>query len=624
MRRLAVIGFALVATVAWWVTASAGADDSHTYKIDMYNAFGIVNGSDVRIGGVNSGSVTGLDINSKKQAVATVSLTGPLSVLGKDSRCASQPQSLIAEYFIDCTPKGPPLPDGGTIPANQVRMTVQNDLVANSLRTSFRDRLAMIIDEFGTGLAGNAQSLNEAIRLGSPALFNLRKVLDILANQAATIRDLNVNSDRIITQLANNRANLIRFIQTAGRTSAISASRRADLSVDFNRLDNFLHQLGPTLAQLGATSRESTPLLRDLRAAAPGLNTLATNLPAFNRASAASLGALARASVPGRKAVVQGRDEVQALKRAGQNAQPVADTLAKFLADIAAPSRATNIDARAADTCPKGTKKPKTKPCYSTGRKAPTGYSGMESLLNYVYYQATSLNQFDQIGHLLHFSLYDVQTGPCGNFSSGHDATTGKPGVGSTSGGLTTNITKTAPCVSWLGPNQPGINQNLHLPPWSKSVCPNGTTPAAALKYCNPGGPKQKGSGTATVPATAKVSGASASRGGGPGSGGATGQVTPGGQGPVPGLPPGVAPQGQDALHRLEQILGLPQGGGLGNALGHGGVGGTGVGGANNGLGGVLGGQPKSGNKHRRSSGAASQGTAGATQSLLNYLLGNG
>jgi hypothetical protein len=120
------------------------------------------------------------------------------------------------------------------------------------------------------------------------------------------------------------------------------------------------------------------------------------------------------------------------------------------------------------------------------------------------------------------------------------------------------------------------------------------------------------------------VSGASASRGGGPGSGGATGQVTPGGQGPVPGLPPGVAPQGQDALHRLEQILGLPQGGGLGNALGHGGVGGTGVGGANNGLGGVLGGQPKSGNKHRRSSGAASQGTAGATQSLLNYLLGNG
>ena len=117
MRRLALIGVALIAGVTWWVTAAAGAIDSHTYKIDMFYAFGIVYGSDLRIGGVNSGSVTGLDINGQKRAVATVSLSGPLSVLGKDTRCASQPQSLIAEYFISCNPKGPPLPNGGTIPA---------------------------------------------------------------------------------------------------------------------------------------------------------------------------------------------------------------------------------------------------------------------------------------------------------------------------------------------------------------------------------------------------------------------------------------------------------------------------------------------------------------------------
>src|SRR5205823_140493 len=128
MRRIALIALVLVASVAWWVTASAGADDSHNYKIELYNAFGLVNGSDVRVGGVNAGTVTSLDVNAKKRAVANITLSGPLSVLGKDSRCASQPQSLIAEYFIDCTPKGPPLADGGTIPANRVRMTVQADL----------------------------------------------------------------------------------------------------------------------------------------------------------------------------------------------------------------------------------------------------------------------------------------------------------------------------------------------------------------------------------------------------------------------------------------------------------------------------------------------------------------
>lgn len=633
MRRLALIALTLVAAAAWWVTSTAGADDTHTYKIEMYNAFGIVDGSDVRVGGVNAGAVSGLDVNAKKQALVTVELTGPLAVLGKDTHCASEPQSLIAEYFIDCQPEGPPLSDGGTIPASHVRLTVQNDLVANSLRLSYRDRLSLIINEFGTALAGNAHSLNQAVRLGSPALFNLRKVLDILARQAATIRDLNVNSDRIIGQLTDNRANVIRFIQTAGRTAAISASRRNDLSIDFNRLDDFLHELGPTVTQLGATARQSTPLLRDLHAAAPGLNTLAETLPAFNRASARSLAALGRAAVPGRKAVRQGLDEVQALKRAGQNAKPVALTLSKFLNDIAAPSRATNVDARAANTCAAGTKHPKTKPCYSTGRKAPTGWTGMESLLNYVYWQAASLNQFDQIGHLLHFSLYDVSTGPCGDFSSGHNTTTGKPEIAAKGGGFTTDATKTASCVSWLGPNQPGINENLHLPPYDKSVCPNGTIPDAALQYCDPNS-KQKQSAADVLKAAAKAGAAAGTRNG---PGGATGQVTPsgggggssgGGTGPVPGLPPGLLPENQDALHRLEHILGLPSGSGLGGALG----GGHGV----KGLGGVLGGSGVAGQGKSKGKGKAGKAAravraqaqaragAGATQNLLDFLLGDG
>ena len=48
----------------------------------MYNAFGIVEGSDVRIAGVNAGTVTGLDINAAKRAVVTVELSGELGELG--------------------------------------------------------------------------------------------------------------------------------------------------------------------------------------------------------------------------------------------------------------------------------------------------------------------------------------------------------------------------------------------------------------------------------------------------------------------------------------------------------------------------------------------------------------
>src|SRR4029078_9211348 len=140
-----------------------------TYHVEMYNAFGIVNGSNVRIAGVDTGTVTGLGITPQKRADGTIETSGPLGTLGKNTRCASTPQSLIAEYFITCNPKGPPLPEGGTIPPIHVSETVHPDLVQNTLREPFKDRLSILINEFGTALAGNPKELNQAISLGSPA-----------------------------------------------------------------------------------------------------------------------------------------------------------------------------------------------------------------------------------------------------------------------------------------------------------------------------------------------------------------------------------------------------------------------------------------------------------------------
>jgi ABC-type transporter Mla subunit MlaD len=562
----------MLAAVAWGLTSLAGADDTHTYEIQMYNAFGVVHGSDVRVGGVKAGTVTDLNIDQEKRAVLTVELSGPLAVLGKDSTCVSQPQSLIAEYFIDCSPKGPALEDGGEIPASHVQQTVQLDQVADSFRQSYRDRFSAIINEFGTALAGNSHDLNQAIRLGSPSLLELRKVLRILARQNKTLRDLNVNSDRIFSELAANRQNVVRFIQEARDTASASAARRDDLSADFDRLDNFLHELGPTSAQLAQTARASTPLLADLHAAAPGLNRLAVNLPAFNQASKTSLVTLGRAAVPGKKALRQGKDDIQALSAAAQNSRPVADTLAKFLLDLDTPKRAIDQDPRAAKSCNN-----KTRPCYSTGRKGPTGYTGLEGLLNYVYYQTGAINSFDAVGHLLHFTLYDVQTGPCGNFATGHDPATGEPGVPNKSGtGTTTDITKTAPCVSWLGKNQPGISENLHLPPYDKSVCPDGVLPPtpAALAVCDPNG-KAKAPAKPTKNATARHHPHAPAGGNRPAPSTPSGGGNGGG---APDLPlPGTLPDAGGTIQHLRDLLGLGgTGGGLRQGLqnlggGHGG-----------------------------------------------------
>src|ERR671917_218692 len=257
MRRIALTFLLLVAAVGGAVVTTAGADDTHTYTIELDNAFGIVEGSEVRVAGVKQGQVTSLDINAEKRALVTVELSGPLSTLGQDTECSSEPQSLIAEYFLDCQPQGDPIPaeeegstDDPNIPVEQTTQTVQADLVQNTLREPFKRRFQLIINEFGTALAGNPENLNAAIRRGAPALRELEGVLDILGD--------------------------------------------------------FLAELQPTLADTETLARAQTPVLADLRASAPGLNTLARNLPDFNESSRLSLNSLGEAAVVGKRALENG------------------------------------------------------------------------------------------------------------------------------------------------------------------------------------------------------------------------------------------------------------------------------------------------------------------------------
>ena len=588
MRRLALICVLLIAPVIG-LAASAGADDTHEYEIEMYNAFGIVQGSQVRIAGVNAGTVTSLDITKDKTAIVTVELTGELGTLGEETKCSSEPQSLIAEYFISCEPAGPPITEDDDsddpdpdIPASRVSQTVQNDLVQNTLRLPFRERLTLIINEFGTALAGNPDSLNEAIRLGAPALTQLRKVTQILASQNTIIRDLNANSDEVIGQLAARRDDVVRFVQEARDTAEISVTRREDLSRNFEILDDFLAELRPTLAELDNLAVEQTPLLTDLRAAAPGLNRLALNLPPFNEASETSLASLGDASVQGEQALSRGADEIAQLAEAGRNAPQTAEILADFLRDLDDPRRAVEID----DRVPADTGREDPRP----GQEDTKGYTGLEGLLNYVYYQTGSLNQYDQIGHLLHFTLYNVNTGPCGHFSSGRDPETGEPGVPAEDGGTTTNILEADNCVAWLGNSQPGINEPNRLPPYDPSVCPNGTEPPAAESLCSPEGSGRR---------NARAGGDSAAEGRGAGDaaqdGGNDGGGNDGGSaGPVPETPGGTVPDDilddildlpPEALDQLPEDLQDQLGGAL-NQNGNGGAGGA----AGGGVGGAAGG----------------------------------
>lgn len=581
MRRLALI-LAIFAGSAVLASTVVAEEDSHTYVIETYNAFGLVEDAEVKVAGVTTGTIESFEISEDKTALVTVELVGPLSALGDETECSSEPQSLIAEYFIDCQPAGVALEDGEVLP-NKMKQTVQPDLVQSALRMPFKQRLAILINEFGTALAGNPENLNEAIRLGAPALEDLHDALKLLAQQNTVIRDLNVNSDEIIAKLTDRREDVVTFIKEAGDTAVASADVRDDLSANFDLLDNFLAELEPTMAELENTAREATPLLTDLRAAAPQLNELAVSLPGFNEAAEDSLVSLGKAAVPGRRALNLGvrKGTFETLADSAIQGPRTGELLADFVRDIDDPRRIVEIDDRAKRQCAD-----KTLPCFNTGRKGPTGYTGLEGILNYAYYQAGSTNQYDDIGHILHFTLYDVFTGPCGSYNAQQawptQADTMPPAA---DGDGTTDPVEAANCVGLLGENQPGITESeesicaeapanqICSPVYDPAACPNGVAPEDA-EFCDPNGSRRG----------AQREGR-ASGGGDSGNGSGRGNDSGSGSTPsVPGLPelPDV-PGAGDLPGGLDDALDLPNDplGGLGLGKGgknggRGGMGGSG------------------------------------------------
>src|SRR5919197_4276855 len=108
VRRLLVIVLLLGAGAAAVATATAGSGDPDTphYTIELDNAFGIVDGADVKVAGVRAGRVTGMRVDERtKHALVDISIdkTG-FGSLRTDAFCETKPQSLIGEYFVDCRP----------------------------------------------------------------------------------------------------------------------------------------------------------------------------------------------------------------------------------------------------------------------------------------------------------------------------------------------------------------------------------------------------------------------------------------------------------------------------------------------------------------------------------------
>jgi len=388
VRRLLAIGTVLAAAAALPVFAVGAGDDGGAYRVRaiFMNAFSVIPGEDVKIAGVKVGQIESLDVTPDKKAAVVLRIDEPgFDDFREDAECSIRPQSLIGEKFVECSPTQPrpenaqaPAPlkriEQGEgkgqylLPVEQTNRPVDIDLLNNVLRLPYRQRLAIIINELGTGLAGRGQDLRQAIRNANPALKETDKVLEILGEQNRVLADLARDSDEIMRPLARDRGRVASFVDTAGEVAEASAEKDRALEQNIAKLPAFLRELKPTMTRLGALSDEMTPVLADLGDAAPDISRFILNLGPFSKAGIPAFETLGDAADVGRDALVKSKPIVEDLGRLGREGKPLANDLEALLTSL------------------------KTS-------------GGIERFMDYIFYQMAAINGYDSLGHYLRAGL---------------------------------------------------------------------------------------------------------------------------------------------------------------------------------------------------------------------------
>src|SRR5215208_2203890 len=420
---LAVAGAAALALVA----AGGKGPEKPKYTVVLDNAFGVVAGADMKVAGVRAGTIKDLEVDPKthKALVSFEIDKAGFGSLRKDVTCESRPQSLIGEYYIDCKPGSSPekLASGSTIPVEQTTSTIPLDLVNNILRRPYRERLGIILDELGAGVAGRAEDINEVVRRASPALRETDRVLAKLATQNQTLKQLVTDADTTIGDLAANKRNVGRWVVETKETASASAERREDIAAGLHRLPTFLRELRPTMDALGDASEAQVPSLQNLNASAGQLTTFLENLKPLSESTQVNLRSLAETSRKGRPAVKAAQPVVAELNTASAQAPELAGNAAIVTEHLNDRKHAVEKDPR------------------SPGGQ---GYTGFEAVLQWVFDQSQAINTYDKNGYILKVNLFHSK---CSNYQNPQ----------SLKAEMAKDPSFYKDCAAILGPNQPSI-----------------------------------------------------------------------------------------------------------------------------------------------------------------------
>jgi phospholipid/cholesterol/gamma-HCH transport system substrate-binding protein len=306
--------------------------EGYRFTVHMKEAATLAQEADVRMSGVNVGKVKSKELDEGgARTIVEVQIEEAYAPIPKDTRAILRAKTLLGETYLELAPgnrSAGMLEDGGRLANARVEDTVELDEIFTAFdpetRQAFRD---WVTELSGAIKDGRGQDLNDAFGNFEGFAVDGAKLMQVLDEQSVAVHRLVKNTGVVFGAINERRGALRELIVNSKRTFEATASRDEALAETFEIFPTFLDESKATMARLEEFSRNTRPLVIDLKPAADDLGPTVRDLgdlaPDLERLFR-NLGPLTRAS----------RTGVPALERTLREAEPLVEAIHTFFPEL--------------------------------------------------------------------------------------------------------------------------------------------------------------------------------------------------------------------------------------------------------------------------------------------------
>jgi phospholipid/cholesterol/gamma-HCH transport system substrate-binding protein len=306
--------------------------EGYRIEVGFPEAATLAEEADVRISGVNVGKVKSKRLDEGgRRTIAELELDEAFSPIPKDTHAILRQKTLLGETYVELSTgnrSAGMLEDGERLPNVQVEPTVELDEIFGAFDEPTRRAFRQWVAGLSKASGGDApEDLNDALGNFAPFAVDGARLLEVLDGQETAVQQLIRNTGRVFAAINEREGALRQLIVNSNNTFEATASRDEALAETFEIFPVFLDQSKATLARLEDFSRDTRPLVNELKAPADDLGPTVRDLGDL----APDLERLFRDLPP---LIAASRRGAPALERVLEEAEPLFEQLHPFFQEL--------------------------------------------------------------------------------------------------------------------------------------------------------------------------------------------------------------------------------------------------------------------------------------------------